>query len=65
MALRASKGGDGLLIAGDPLFSGGALPYTTEDLFHVVGKQKHAIDITPPRQCRGQCRPAPDGAGRR
>jgi len=47
MALRQGQTGPGLLIVGDPTFSGGALPYSTEDLDQPDANQKHAGDLVP------------------
>lgn len=47
MALRSSRGQGGLLVAGGPHFSGGALAYTTEDLDHDRKRQKHSFELRP------------------
>jgi beta-galactosidase len=45
MALHGAAARGGLLITGQPWFSGGVLPYTTADLDHDPKKQKHADEI--------------------
>lgn len=45
MALRGTGTQSGLLIAGHPMFSGGVLPFATEDLDHDPARQKHGYEI--------------------